>query len=194
MTRTLSFALALAAMLLLAPQAPASPDPQTAPRVWTCFKSASPSSWTGQTSFSATTPTLLLRKAAGATRTQFRRLDISQTGTVAGGLITCVIKLDSTDRYSSGGNAWLIRAKDLTLTSASQPTFTIFDSATATAESSNVRTIFEGTIFQTVTSLGTGFIYDFPTDDGLPATGSILIYLYASSTGPTFQGTLTVYE
>lgn len=178
--------------------APARPA-QVAPKLWTCFKAVTPSSWLGATSYAAngTNPALILRKAAGSARTQLIRLDISQDAPVAGGLIYCVVKLDPADRYSSGGNLWMIRAKSTIVPAASQPEFTIYDSATATAESagsSDPRTIFSGTIFQTVTGLGTGFVLDFQQDDVLNGTGSVLIYLYAASTAPTWRGTLTVLE
>lgn len=196
MIRECLYVLALTLSMLwpLAPEKVTAAEPQTSPKVWSCYKAAVPTSWTGQTSYVATTPTLIIRKAAGATRTSFRRLDISQNGVVAGALINVVIKLDTVDRYSAAGNLWLIRAKDFATPAATQPTFTIYDTATATAEAATVRTLFEGTIFQTVTGLGTGFIYDFPAEDVLGATGSLLIYLYAGTTGPTFNGTITVYE
>jgi len=181
--------------------APARPAvaPQQGPRLWTCFKAVTPASWLGSTSYAAngTNPTLLLRKAGGGAKTQVLRLDISQDSPVAGGLIYCEVKLDRVDRYSAGGNLWLIRAKDTIVPAATQPEFTIYDGATATAENAggaDPRTIFSGTIFQTVTGLGTGFVLDFQADDRLNGTGSVLIYLYASTTAPTWRGTLTVLE
>ncbi len=180
--------------------APARPAaPKADPKLWTCFKSVTPASWLGSTSYAAngTAPTLLLRKAAGAARTQLLRLDISQDAPVAGGLIYCEVKLDKVDRYSAGGNLWQILAKNTYFPASAQPEFTIYDGATATAENAggaDPRTIFSGTIFQTVTGLGTGFVLDFQADDCLNGTGSVLIYLYASTTAPTWRGTLTVLE
>lgn len=163
---------------------------------YSCFKAITPSSWTGQTTYGAngTSPTLLLQ--VGTYKVRFLRLDISQDTPVAGGLIYCVIKLDTSNRYSSGGNAWVTRAIGQAATVS--PSFTIYDTPTATNEntgSSNPITIFSGTIFQTITGLGTGFVYDFPDYAFIgDSTGTLLIYLYAASTGPTFRGTLTVTE
>src|SRR5690349_4912055 len=59
---------------------------------------------TGQTSFAATTPTFLLQVPSGTTCLPLS-VDLSQSGTVAGGDITVVIEVDDIDRYSSGGTA-----------------------------------------------------------------------------------------
>jgi len=199
-----TFALTLVALLIVClnfkgDAAAAAPSKPAVVQTWTCFNAVTPTAWAGTTSYATngTNPALILRKLNTGTRTQMKRLDISQTGTVAGGLITCVIKLDLVDRYSSGGNLWTLRAKDVTYPSTTQPSFTLYDGATATAENAggaDPRTIFAGTIFQTVTGLGTGFVYDFQPEDVLSNTGALLIYLYASSTAPSWQGTLTVIE
>lgn len=170
-------------------------------RLWTAYKTVAPATFAGSTAYTAggVAPTLLLRKASGSKKTRPLRLDVSQTGTVAGGLITCVIKTDAIDRYSSSGNLWLLGNKHRNVGASDvTPEFTVYDGATATNETSatghDPRTIFEGSIFQTVTSLGTNFVYDFDDEDWLGATGSVLIYFYATGTAPTLQGTLTVVE
>jgi hypothetical protein len=172
-------------------------------KLWTCYKSVTPASWLCQTSYAAngTTPSLILRKSVAAgtgNHTAPVRLDISQTGTVAGGLITCVIKTDTIDRLSgTTGNLWSMGNRRRNILVGVQPQFTLRDGATATAENAggaDPRTIFEGTIFQTVTGLGTNWVYDFDEADQLDDVGSILVYFYASGTAPTMQGTLTVLE
>lgn len=164
---------------------------------WSCFKSITPATWAGATSYAANgvSPTLILQY--NSFKVTPIRLDISQDSPVAGGLIYCVIKVDTAARYSSGGNLWLARA----ITDAGvsiQPSFSVYDNPTVTNENigpANPITIFSGTIFQTVTGLGTGFVYDFPSYVYLPGpTGTLLIYLYASTTAPTWRGTLTVME
>ena len=165
--------------------------------IWTCYKTVAPATFTGQTSYAAngTTPTLLLRKASAKLWTRPMRLDLSQAGTVAGGLINIVIKIDATDRLSSGGSAWLEQSVITTQSDDASPEFTVLDSATAMSEAATEpRTIFHGTLFQTVTASGTGFVYDFDEEDIIGPTGSLLIYTYAATTGPTWQGTLTVRE
>lgn len=57
---------------------------------------------TGQTSFATTTPTFLVRVQEGWTCIPLW-VDLSQTGTVAGGDIELVIEIDNADRYSTGG-------------------------------------------------------------------------------------------
>jgi hypothetical protein len=168
-------------------------------RLWTAWKTVAPATFTAQTSYVAngTSPTLLLRKTAGKKLTAPVRLDVSQDGTVAGALIKCVIKTDVLDRYSSGGNLWLIGNKRRDIVATQQPEFTVYDSPTASSEAgagADPRTVFEGTIFQTVTGLGTNWVYDFDECDELKAAGSILIYFFAAGTAPTLRGTLLVME
>lgn len=58
----------------------------------------------GQTSFANTTPTFLLRVPAGVIAMPLY-VDLSQTGTVAGGDIELVIEYDRIERYSSAGTS-----------------------------------------------------------------------------------------
>ena len=59
---------------------------------------------TGQTSFAATTPTFLLRVPILTTAIPLF-LNLSQTGTVAGGAIDVIVELQNQDTYSSGGTS-----------------------------------------------------------------------------------------
>lgn len=169
-------------------------------RLWTAWKAIVPTAFTCQTAYTAngTTPSLILRKTAGKKVTAPVRLDVSQTGVVAGGLITCVIKTDILDRYTpASGNLWLLGNKRRDIVATQQPEFTVYDGPTATAENgvgADPRTIFEGTIFPTVTGLGTNWVYDFDECDELKAAGSILVYFFAAGTAPTLRGTLSVLE
>lgn len=60
---------------------------------------------TGQTSYVATTPTFMLSNTSGANVIIIRSLTLSQTGTVAGGLINVLTTLSTTNDFSSGGTA-----------------------------------------------------------------------------------------
>lgn len=171
-------------------------------KLWTAFKSVAPATFGGATSYASngTNPALMLRKSVAVgtgQRTAPVRLDVSQDGVVAGGLITCVIKTDKIDRRTAGGNLWLIGNKRRDIASTVQPQFTVYDGPTTSAENAggaDPRTIFEGTIFQTVTGLGTNWVYDFDESDELIDVGSILVYFYAASTAPTLHATWTVLE
>lgn len=59
---------------------------------------------TGQTSFADTTPTFLLDVPYGIIAIPLF-LGLSQTGTIAGGVIEFYIEIDNVKRYSSGGTA-----------------------------------------------------------------------------------------
>ena len=166
--------------------------------IWTAFKHKTPASapFAGQTSYAAngTNPTLLLRKLAGAKKIRPHRLDLSQEGVVAGGLIRCVIKIDQTDRYVSGGTPWQVKNPQMFDPSLT-PEFSVLESPTVSSEAAlDPVTIFDGDIFQTVTSLGLGFVFDFLPHHLLGPTGNVLIYLFAPSTAPTFVGTLEIEE
>jgi len=59
---------------------------------------------TGQTSFANTTPTFLIDVPLGITIIPLY-VDLSQTGTVAGGDIELILEMDSIDRYNTGGTS-----------------------------------------------------------------------------------------
>lgn len=60
---------------------------------------------TGQTSYVATTPTFMLSNTSGTNVVIIRSLTLSQTGTVAGGLINVLTTLSTTNDFSSGGTS-----------------------------------------------------------------------------------------
>ena len=61
---------------------------------------------TGATSFATTTPTFLLKVAAGAQYAVIpAEARLFQAGTVAGGAVTVLMEIDNANRYTSGGTA-----------------------------------------------------------------------------------------
>lgn len=147
--------------------------------------------FTGQTSWVATTPTFLIRKAAAspATRTILKRIRLSQDGTVAGSDITIAIMIDTTDRYSAAGT--LIAQAQPSMAQNETSSFTVRANATASAASANVRTI---DTVKIDASLGAVFEYDTEGQIMIAETGSILIYTYATATGPTWIPSFELIE
>jgi len=169
--------------------------------IWTCFKTVAPATFLGATQYVANgiAPTLLLRKTGGVKETRPLILDLSQDGTVAGGIIKCVIKADIIDRNTTPaqGTAWRMRSTSMEVAASKQPEFTVLENAAATDETgatADPRTIFDSTIFQTVSGLGTGFVFDFKNRVVLKSVGSLLIYIFSSTPAPTMRGTLLVAE
>jgi hypothetical protein len=135
---------------------------------------------TGQTSFSATTPTFLIRQASAAHRVVLSNFALCQDGSAAGGTIHVAVAVDSSDRYSSGGTS--ITPQATAMPSALAAGFTFRTNPTASAPGS-VRYLYEWT--QPVW-LGSVFNPDFHDGVLIGFTGSILIYTWAATTAPTW--------
>ena len=137
---------------------------------------------TGQTSFVATTPTFLMQTSADTRRIVGLSLWLSQAGTVAGGTIDIVLAIDTAARYSSGGTAVTPQNSNTDNTTASGADF--YYNPTASAAGSGTRYIWASTVSA---SLGTVTTYDFEDGLGVGTTGSILVYTWAATTGPTWR-------
>lgn len=147
---------------------------------------------TGQTSFVATTPTFLLAIPSGTVCLPLF-VNLSQTGTVAGGPIDVISYMDNTNRYSSGGTSELVfnpNSRSETTNGVAGPRVnvcTLYSNPTAAAGVG--ARIFGATIGQDVS----------PAEGGVPGpfwraelpymlTGpaSFLVFTYAGTTGPTW--------
>jgi len=145
---------------------------------------------TGQTSFVATTPTIMLYQSASAKRLILDRLTLSQSGTVAGGNITLRIARDTTSRYASGGTTITPTDPNGDGTAAASAA-TLKTNPTASADGSTDHEIIEIEI-EAVT--GRPVDYDFGGCVMIGATGSLMIYTFAATTGPSWKWDLRWIE
>ena len=141
---------------------------------------------TGQTSFAATTPTFILRVPTGTVCVPMA-IDLSQTGTVAGGDIGIIAFIDpDTDRWASGGTSETVTApsKEPLRT----PACTLYTGATAAAFSNGGR-IWGATVAADV-SPAEGAVQGPFWRPAMPyrlvGPASLLVYTYAATTGPTW--------
>jgi len=136
---------------------------------------------TGQTSFADTTPTFLLDVPAGTTAVPLF-LNLSQTGTVAGGAIDVIIEIDRVKRYSSGGTSEKVFSP-----SARTGACKLYTGATALT-GYGVR-LWGATIGQDVSPAEGAIQGPFWKPEvpyQLVGPASFLIYTYAGTTGPTW--------
>lgn len=139
---------------------------------------------TGQTSFAATTPTFLLRVPQGTIALPLF-LNLSQTGSVAGGAIDVLIEIDHlVDRYASGGTSEKVVGMRRGVW---PPACALYTGATASAGYGI--TVWRATIGQDV-SPAEGAVQGPFWRPELPyfieGPASLLIFTYAGTTGPTW--------
>ena len=144
---------------------------------------------TGQTSFAATTPTLLLRVPSGTTAIPLW-LHLDQAGTVAGGIISVLMSYDRIDRFSSGGTS-----ETITPMHTSRPNTaasTLYSGATATA-ATEARLLYAATLDQDVTDPNlTESIHLHALKDFYPpllvGPAALLVFTFATvGVGPTWN-------
>lgn len=159
---------------------------------------------TGQTSFAATTPTfLLVNPAASGVYILPLMVSLVQTGTVAGGDIDVLVELDNANRFSSGGTqelAFCTRTDSPRGTVAADGTGInkgiLYSGATATsAIGVNVQRQRLGPDI----SPAEGAVQEYfwaPTGslDYIAPGGSLLVYTYAGTTGPTWLWSFKTLE
>lgn len=147
---------------------------------------------TGQTSFAATTPTFLLQVPSNVIAVPIF-VNLSQTGSVAGGAVDVLIELDDADRYSSGGTAETMFNPNkfaggaLTSPTARTPACTLYSGATASA-GYGVR-VWGATVGQDVSPAEgavPGPFWKAEMPYFLSGPAAFLIYTYAGTTGPTW--------
>lgn len=147
----------------------------------------------GQTAFSSTTPTILLGNA-GTESTNvnlcLRSIQLSQDGTVAGGVITVVAVLDSVYRWSAAGTALSVKNKNSKSSAATGLTKAVHG-ATATAAAATARTI---GVWSAPAAPGTILDLQFEDSIHMGETGSILIYTWNATTKPQWGVTLNWRE
>jgi len=160
---------------------------------------------TGQTGWVVTTPTFLIYGANVASRGVLKRMTLSQAGTVAGGAIGISVVVDRTSRFSAGGTAVTPQNANVNYTNASGWTFLYNPTASVAGTGTSIpRYLQENCI---AASVGNVFSIDFTEafeESGLPFgtagstmgafTGSLLVYTWAATTGPTWRFTFEYLE
>lgn len=151
---------------------------------------------TGQTSFAATTPTIMIDVPLGQTVIPLM-VNLHQTGTVAGGAITVITEIDNADRYNTGGTAEttfcsLTTGGDL---GGTLPTgVAVYSGATANA-GYGVRldsAVMAQDVDPAVTEASQRKYLWTPQAglDYVVGPGAFLVYTYAATTGPTWLWTI----
>ena len=153
-------------------------------RAWSiCDQTAPPATYTGQTSYVATTPTFMLRKAGTTTRHILRNFELAQAGVVAANLITVLLMLDNVDRLS-GTSGTLITPKntnsDFVATALTDLTVKANPTAIAAGSGSSFLKAYTA-----VPLLGNTIKLDCLDGLVMGPTSSVLIYCFATTTGPT---------
>lgn len=154
---------------------------------------------TGQTSYVATTPTFLIYQAAATRHLTLSAMTLCQAGSVAGAIIHIAIVVDSTDRYASGGTAvtplnFLVDSADTKYSEDAGFTFTYNPTADASgSDPDQGRIVQHFTLAPNVTA---PVPFSLDTEDGIMigVTGSILIYTWAATTGPSWTFNFEVNE
>jgi hypothetical protein len=136
--------------------------------------------FTGQTSFAATTPTFLINQSSGSHRVVLSNFALCQDGAAAGGTIHIALAIDSASRYSSGGTA--ITPQATAMPSALSAGFSFRANPTASSPSA-ARILYEWT---QPAWLGSVFNPDLMDGVLIGYTGSILVYTWAATTAPTW--------
>lgn len=157
---------------------------------------------TGQTSFVATTPTFMIYGEDLARRGVLRRMRLCQSGTVAGGTIYIAVAIDTTNRFSANGTT--VTPQNYNAAKSIAATYTARYNPTASAAGTGTRYLEPLTASA---SLGTMTEIDFSEffgEDGLifagpgatagTYTGSLLVYTWAGTTGPSWKFKLEYLE
>lgn len=140
---------------------------------------------TGQTSFADTTPSILLRVPAGTVALPLF-VNLSQTGSVAGGAIDVIIEIDDADRYASGGT---VETTFSGLASRRRRPTTCSPVTGATTSSGYGNRVWAATIGQDVSPAEGAVQGPFWRPEMpyfLEGPASFLVYTYAGTTGPTW--------
>lgn len=154
---------------------------------------AAPASYTAQTALVATTPFLLFYRTAVEFRHIIRRIELAQTGTVAGGAITLALAMDTANRFSAGGTVLADQNMNRGFRTNAMTNLVCRVNATATAQvDANLDWLKCWTANE---DIGSTITLDF--EDGLMlenTAGSILLYVFAATTAPTLYVNADVIE
>lgn len=154
----------------------------------------------GQTSFSSTTPFLILDTAdavttpgsvSPGTRIIPSTLTLTQTGTVAGGAINVLFAVDSKNRFSAVGNAGSSLPKQTAMELAGTSGVTPYVIPTANAASANIR-YFQHC--QIAAALGTTTVINIGDGYSAGKASSFLVFVWAATTGPSLLYTMEWIE
>jgi len=138
---------------------------------------------TGQTSFVATTPTFLLANSAATKCVILRSLCLTQAGSVAGGDISITVAIDSAYRWSTGGTAVVPANTSCDTATASGLTKAVTN-PTATAAGAGTRYLGTKVV---PAEIGRTTTLEFRDGVIMRATGSIAVYTWAATTGPSWE-------
>lgn len=116
-------------------------------------------------------------------------LTIAQVSTVAGGPINILVAVDSTNRYSAGGTT--LTPQRCFANNAITPGFTANSLPTLTADGSTDYDVYEVTI---PALTGTTVSIDFGDAVRIGKTGTIMVYAFAATTGPTLTFDAEIIE
>lgn len=146
----------------------------------------------GQTSFAATTPTLLL-----AVPDEYIAIPLwvrlVQTGSVAGGAISIHVTADNTNRFSSGGTTQTV--KSLRTDNPVATGCTLYSAPTAAAATASVVIVDHDIIAADVAPASADaqrfdYLWTPGKNGGAPiyvvGAGCFMVFTYAASTGPTW--------
>jgi hypothetical protein len=132
---------------------------------------------TAQTAFVATTPTLMLRQAAGATETEVvRSISITSFAATPAG-IRVVVMLDPDDRFSAGGTTVVPQNPNEGSAAASGIT-SFLENPTATAADADERIIYNEGF---AGGIGAKLVLEFKDELILSGVGTILVYVFDSA-------------
>jgi len=132
---------------------------------------------TAQAAFVATTPTLMLRQAAGATETEVvRSISITSFAATPAG-IRVVVMLDPDDRFSAGGTAVVPQNPNEGSAAASGIT-SFLENPTATAADADERIIYNEGF---AGGVGAKLVLEFKDEMILSGVGTILVYVFDSA-------------
>lgn len=150
---------------------------------------------TGHTSLTRTTPLFSIHQTdqAATPPTEFTltlaSLTVSQVGTVAGGTITILVCVDSTNRYSAGGTA--LTPQTTNIDKILTPGFSARSLPTLSADGTTDRDVFE---YQIAPAVGACTTVNFKDIVRCGKTGTIFVFAFAATTAPTLTFCAEVIE
>lgn len=144
---------------------------------------------TAQTSFVATTPTLMYRINSAAIRAIIRSINISVANT-PGGVVYVTLAIDTADRWSAGGT--LVTLQNSNEESATAAVGLFYTNPTATAAGGGTRYL--GTWIVPASAAAN---YDVDVADGIllgPTASTLLVYVWSATTAADLVFTVDLEE
>lgn len=154
---------------------------------------------TGQTAFDATTPTFLIR-SAGTKRKLLDRLVLGLRGTAPGDDVDIVIAVDPVDRLSAATGTlvtpYVPHTKRKISDDTADFTFRYNPTAIAAGTDDNLPRFIHHETIGVVTLAGVmrSVEIDLRGKCAIEGTGSILVYTWSGTTGPTWGFTFDIIE